>query len=84
MEEQTDAQLEMLVKIHNQLADLTKVMAEIEMQKTTSEMLKTKLRQLISAAGHIDAGGRSGLAEPSARKVIAPTDTSIQPGEANN
>jgi hypothetical protein len=83
MEERQDSQLELLTQIHNQLVDLTKMIAEIEMSTSNSELLKSKLRQVIVTSQHIDATGKISDSAPRQQKVIAPTDTSITPGQAN-
>lgn len=84
MEEHTgQSQLEMLAKIHNQLVDLTTLIAEVELSKTTSEILKRKLRQIQASAQHVDAEERpSGAVVTRQQKVIAPIDEAIEPGEA--
>jgi hypothetical protein len=86
MEEHTDAaQLELLAKIHNQLVDLTKLIAEVELSKTNSQELKRKLSQLANTAQHIDtAHATGGSALPRQHQLIAPTDTHITPGEARD
>lgn len=80
MEDHTDAQLELLAKIHDQLVDLKRVMIEIELSRPgTSHTLQTRLQQIVSGDEHLDA--HAGPAAPRQQKVIAPTNTTIQPGE---
>jgi hypothetical protein len=83
MEERQDPQVELLVQIHNQLADLTKMIAEVEMEKTSSELVKNKLRQYMVSSMHIDGSGKISDSTPRQQKVIAPTNHDITPGEAN-
>jgi len=79
---ENNPELELLAQIHNRLVDLTKLIAEVEMQKTNSEMLKTKLRQVITSAKPVEAATHPGAVTMRQQKVIAPTDTNITPGEA--
>ena len=85
MEEQKNPELEMLAKIHNQLVDLKQVIVEIELAKPgTSHSLQTRLRSLVGADEHVDGDAHPGMLQASARKVIAPTDGHIAPGEAKD
>lgn len=80
MDERTDAQLELLAKIHDQLVDLKRVIVEIELSHpNTSHTLQTRLQQILSGDKHLGEG--SGSTAPRQQRVIAPTDTNIQPGE---
>jgi hypothetical protein len=83
MEERQTPELELLAQIHNQLADLTKMIAEVELEKTTSELVKSKLRQYIVKSMHIDAAGKISDTTPRQQKVIAPENHDITPGEGN-
>jgi hypothetical protein len=82
-ERETSPEVELLTKIHNQLVDLTKMIAEIEMTKTTSELLKNKLRQVLVGSQHLNAEGSSTAAGPKQQKVIAPINEGVQPGSGN-
>ncbi|HEY2003765.1 MAG TPA: hypothetical protein VGH44_01460 [Candidatus Saccharimonadia bacterium] len=85
MEERNDAQLDMLAKIHNQLVDLKRIMVEIELARPgTSQSLQTRLRQIVGNDQHVDAAGQLGALAQKERKVIAPGDNNIQPGEGRD
>jgi hypothetical protein len=81
-ERENNPELDLLAKIHNQLVDLKQIIVDIELSRTdTSHTLQTRLRQIIANDSHIDGSGHSDSPVARQQKVIAPTDTSITPGE---
>jgi hypothetical protein len=58
------------------------MIAEVEMSKTSSDLLKNKLRQFMVNSQYADTTGRTGEAgAPRQEKIIAPTNDAIKPGE---
>jgi hypothetical protein len=83
MDDHSDRQLEMLGKIHNQLADLKQIIVEIELAKPdTSEELRASLSKILSNEARIDAARHGDAPATRQQKVIAPSDTGIKPGES--
>jgi hypothetical protein len=85
MEERTDdGQLELLAKIHNQLVDLKQIILEIELSRPgTSHTLQIRLRQVMGSVDHVNIAGHADMPTSRQQKVIAPTDTTIEPGQGS-
>lgn len=84
MEEHSDRQTELLAQIYNQLVDIKQILVEIELSRPgTTQALRTRLRQLEGATGHIRSDSPAGSIGPRQQKVISPTDPNIQPGEGS-